>query len=337
MTAATAQELRPASQIVFLAKQWVALEPDRPGPTGSTQVRVRTTCSLMSTGTENIVFNGSYEPGSHWDRWVRWPMPPGYAAIGTVESVGAEVKSVRLGELVAVRRSHRSHHVVDASACVSVPDGIDPTQAAWFALAKIGFMGARAAAYQLGDTVVVIGAGPIGQMSIRWARALGVQHIIAVDRNAKRLDLARAGGATTTIAKRIADGRREIAAANKGQQPRVVIDATGNADVLPTALGIIARRGTVVLLGDTGSPSQQRLTYDVVTRGVTIVGAHGSLEDERWTAASISEYFFDLVAQKRFSLEGLNTHTFKPQDCSMAYEVANTRRGETMGILFDWT
>jgi threonine dehydrogenase-like Zn-dependent dehydrogenase len=219
---------------------------------------------------------------------------------------------------------------------VPVPHHKDSRPAAGFALAKIGFMGARSAAYQLGDSVVVIGAGPIGQMSIRWARALGVQHIIAVDRNVKRLELARSGGATTTIAKRIAEARQELAAIDKDQRPRVVIDATGNADVLPDALGIVARRGTVVLLGDSGSPSQQRLTSDVVTRGVTIVGAHGSLEDERWTSASISEHFFDLVAQKRFSLDGLNTHTFKPQECGKAYEIANTRRGETMGILFDW-
>jgi threonine dehydrogenase-like Zn-dependent dehydrogenase len=39
----------------------------------------------------------------------------------------------------------------------------------------------------------------------------------------------------------------------------------------------------------------------------------------------------------RFKLGGLNTHIFVPEDCEKAYELANTRRSETMGILFDWT
>src|SRR6202000_34354 len=46
--------------------------------------------------------------------------------------------------------------------------------------------------------------------------------------------------------------------------------------------------------------------------------------------------FFTLVASGRFSLEGLNTHTFAPDDAKTAYRTATERRADTMGILFDW-
>ena len=43
-----------------------------------------------------------------------------------------------------------------------------------------------------------------------------------------------------------------------------------------------------------------------------------------------------LTDTRRFNLEGLNAHEFRPEDCVQAYELASNRRGETMGSLFDW-
>ncbi len=340
MTAATSSSPNPRPQpgrLVFTAKQQVSFEAIEPGQPAAGQVRARTICSLMSTGTENIVFNRLFEAGSHWDRWVKYPFHPGYSTIATVEALGAEVTGLKVGDTVAIRKPHGSHHVLNADECVVVPPSLDPRLASWFALGKITFMGARAAEYQIGDEVVIIGAGPIGQMSVRWAAALGCQRIIVVDQVESRLALARAGGATTTIAKPIGEARDAIIAANRGQQPRVVIDGTGNEHVFAHALTLVARKGTVVILGDTGSPSQQRLSSDVITRGVRIVGAHDGLDDAQWNGTTITEYFLGLAASGRFPLAGMNSHTFKGADGAKAYELANTRRGETMGIIFDWT
>jgi threonine dehydrogenase-like Zn-dependent dehydrogenase len=92
----------------------------------------------------------------------------------------------------------------------------------------------------------------------------------------------------------------------------------------------------VVILGDTGSPTEQHLTSDVIRRGLTIVGAHDTHDTERWDFHSVTRFLLDLVQRGRFDLSGLNTHTFKPDQAEEAYTLANTRRGETMGILFDW-
>jgi 2-desacetyl-2-hydroxyethyl bacteriochlorophyllide A dehydrogenase len=326
-----------AKRLVFTGKQTVLLEEFDPGEPGEGEVLVATRYSLMSTGTENIVFNRLYAPGTHWDRWVKYPFYPGYTSVGVVAEAGPRAGSLRRGDRVAFRVGHRSHHVLKASDCYPIPNAIPFPEAAWFSLAKIAFHGARAARYALGDSVLVIGAGPIGQMSIRWARAAGLRSILVVDSAPDRMPLALAGGATEAIVSPIERARDAVLAGNHGRLPRVVSDATGNSEVFAAALGLAADRGTVVILGDTGDPGGQRLTGDVITRGLTIVGAHDVHDTAEWNNATITQLFFELVAGGRFPLAGLNTHFFEPAQCAEAYATANRDRAKTMGIVFDWT
>jgi len=323
-------------RIVFTGKQEVVIEPFDVGAPGKGEVIVKTHCSLMSTGTENIVFNRLFDPGTHWDNWVKYPFYPGYSSVGTVEAVGNEVSALKAGDRVGFRAGHRSHARVEAKSCYLIPEGLPFEQAVWFALTKITFHGAHVAGYQLGDSVLVIGAGPIGQMSVRWARASGVASIIVVDTVPDRMELAKAGGATETITLPIDQARDAVLKAGDGKLPRVIIDSTGNAAVFSAALGLAATYGKVVIMGDTGRPAQQVLTSDVITRGLTIVGAHDGHNTDEWNESTITKLFFNLAASGRFSLEGLNSHVFKPADCAEAYAVANKSRATTMGIVFEW-
>ena len=331
----TTQTSVQAQRLVFTDKQKVHLEPFELRSPSADEVLVRTQYSLMSTGTENIVFNRLFDPGTHWDNWVKYPFYPGYCAVGVVEAVGGASR-YQVGDRVVSRSEHRSHSVVKMSECWLVPASLPSEEAPWFALAKIAFHGAHAAHYRLGDSVLVIGTGPIGQMSIRWARAAGAGVIIAVDAVPDRLELARAGGATAVISAPIADAREQVLAANEGELPGIVIDSTGNPKVFQAALTMVAQFGRVVLLGDTGQPASQCLSPDVVLRGITIVGAHDGHNDARWNNATITKLFFSLAAANRFSLAGLNTHVYQPTQCVEAYETANRDRAKTMGILFDW-
>lgn len=321
-----------AQRIVFTGKQAVELE-EYPVPVPAAgEVLIRTHCSLMSTGTENIVFNRLFDPGTHWDEWVKYPFHPGYASVGEV--VSSTVDTLPPGTLVTHRKGHCSHATAAPDEVVRLPSGVTAQDAVWFAMAKIGFHGAKSAQYHLGDSVLVIGAGPIGQMSVRWAVAAGAETVIAADTAVSRLKLAQAGGATLIIGRSIEQARETIL--QGGGLPRVVIDSTGNEKVFEQALGLAADFGRVVILGDTGRPAAQRLTKDVITRGLTVVGAHDGHNTTEWNLTTITSLFLQLVGQGRFSLAGLNTHRFAPEDCARAYEVANTERDKTMGIVFDW-
>jgi 2-desacetyl-2-hydroxyethyl bacteriochlorophyllide A dehydrogenase len=326
-----------ARRLVFPGKQQVEIESFDPGEPGKGQVLIRTQLSLMSTGTENIVFNRLFDPGTHWDKWVKYPFYPGYSSVGTVEAVGEGVTDLQVGRRIAYRAGHRSHAVENAEGCIPIPEGLPLEQAVWFALAKIAFHGAHAAGYSLGDSTLIIGAGPIGQMSLRWAGAAGAASILVVDPAAHRMPPAKAGGATALITAPIDQAHEAVLAAGGGKLPRVVIDSTGHAAVFAAALGLTAFFGKVVVLGDTGSPAQQSLTPDVITRGLTIVGAHDGHNTAEWNGPTITKLFFSLAASGRFPLAGLTSHVFKPEQCAEAYTTANRDRASTMGVIFDWT
>jgi 2-desacetyl-2-hydroxyethyl bacteriochlorophyllide A dehydrogenase len=326
-----------ATRLVFTGKQEVKLEEFESGQPGETEVLVETHLSLMSTGTENIVFNRLFDPGTHWDGWVKYPFYPGYTSVGEVIATGPGVRLLKVGDRIAYRAGHASHAIKKAAECYPIPVDLQIEHAVWFALAKIAYHGALAAEFRLGDSVMIIGAGPIGQMAVRWANAAGTDRILAVDTAEKRLVLASAGGATAVIAEPIGSAREAILAANDGRLPRMVIDSTGNAVVFSAALGLVADRGTLVLLGDTGQPSQQKLSSDVITRGLRIVGAHDAHVTEKWNDATITQLFFRMISTGRFSLDGMNTHRFVPEQCKEAYETANRDRALTMGIVFDWS
>src|SRR5262249_680733 len=115
-----------AHRIVFTGKQQLSFEEYKPESVGEKSVAVRTLCSLMSTGTGDIVFNRLFEAGTHWDRWVKYPFYTGYSAVGEVVEIGPAVKSVKVGDRVAVRAGHASNHVVPEDSCNKVPATLDP-------------------------------------------------------------------------------------------------------------------------------------------------------------------------------------------------------------------
>ena len=325
-----------AHRILFTADKEVKFDEFSPPPLDAGLVRVRALYSLMSTGTENIVLNQLYERDSEWGK-LTYPRGTGYSFVGVVEEIGPGVLGLQVGDRVAGSFQHASVVVDRAENCIRIPDHIDARDAVWFALAKIAFIGARAANYSLGKRVVIVGAGPIGQMSVRWAAAAGLRSIVAVDAMELRLKLAHAGGANATVALPLEHAAPDIRTALGGQDPALIMDTTGNEKVFGHALSLAGRKARIVVLGDTGTPSQQCLSSHVLRKGLTIVGAHNSLNDEIWNTRTIVEFLFGLMQSGRFSVAGLNTHYFAPADCRSAYALANTRRGETMGIVFDWT
>ena len=219
-----------SQSLVFEHKQHVDIKPVELPDLGPTDILVKAICSLMSTGTEGICFNRHFAPSTEFSNWVQYPFFPGYSWVGQVLEVGSDVIDVKVGDRIGARKGHASHHVIDQRDAVLIPDAIDSHDAAWFALAKIAGVGARGAGYHFGSKVAIIGAGPIGQMSTRWAAASGAEHVVVIDPVTKRLDMAIKGGATAVIGKPVVKAK-PILEAMLGCMPDIVIDSTGSAPV----------------------------------------------------------------------------------------------------------
>ena len=325
-------------RIVFTRQGEVALLPFEPAPPGPDELLVRTLYSLMSIGTETTILHRRYADDSHFARMFSFPqLKTGVQAVGRIELAGEAVTELAAGKLVYMRRAHGSHQVLPARECSPVPEAVDPKAACWAGLAKTAFRAAWAAPFRRGSHILIIGAGPVGQMAVRWAHAAGAAVIAVADLSRFRLEHAARGGATELFCGTAAGHADAISKIDDGRGPAVVVDTTGNAAAFRDALAVAARFGKLVLLGDTGFPGHQCLTSDLMTKGLTIQATHDSHDRDGWTQRRVDRLFFTCVQRGRFNLERLITHEFVPEDCARAYALAESARARTLGILFDWT
>ena len=307
-------------------------------PLGIRQLVARTLYSLMSIGTETTILHQRYDPASHFAQRFSFPqLKTGVQTVALVESTGAGVRDFSAGDHVYIRSGHRSHHVLDAKQCSPIPAGVDLKQATWCGLAKTAFRAAWAAPFSNCESLLIVGAGPVGQMCTRWAKVLGAKTIMICDWSADRLGHAERGGATSALRGSLEDSLEEILALTGGEGPTVVVDSTGNPDVLVGCLAAVRRFGKIVVVGDTGYPERQHLSSHVMTKGLTIVATHDSHDRDGWTQRNVDSLFFSHVGQNRFPLGGLISHEFSPRDHHQAYRLAEEDRSGAMGILFDWT
>ena len=325
-----------AQRIVFPEVGRVELQEFEPSPLQEGEVLVRTAFSLMSIGTELTILHSAYDSGTHFDRMFSFPqLKTGVQAVGRVEQVAADVDDIKEGDTVFMRQAHGSHQVLAASECSQIPDELDRKNACWAGLAKTAFRAAWAGSFSAGGEVLVIGAGPVGRMLVRWAAATGMSQTVVTDLSGYRLQRARDGGATHCLEGSLQQSGEGIAEIWPAGAP-LIVDATGNAAVFADALKLAAPFGKVILLGDTGYPARQTLTSDLMTKGLTVQATHDSHDVDGWTQRRVDEHFFAQVTSGRFPLDGLISHEFQPRDCETAYATARNHRAETLGILFDW-
>ncbi len=327
---------RLAKRVIFPGPEDVSLQEVTLPPLAEDQVLIQNRYSLLSSGTEGICFYRNFEAGSHWDRWVQYPFYPGYASVGEIASVGANSGGLKVGERVVHRNNHASFTIAKADDVIRVPEEIELLDAVWFALAKITFHGLLAAEYQVGEDALVIGAGPIGQMTLRWARLAGARRIAVVDPIASRLEVAQRGGAHQVFAVSIEEAKPLLQDQFGREGFPVVMETTGNAKVFSHALSLTRSHGRVVLMGDTGFPTRQGLTSEVITRGIQIVGAHDGHNTEKWNGRTIPGLFFDYLRDGRMQVDQMITHRLNPGHPAKAYRLLRDLQANAMGIVFDW-
>ncbi|TMB98577.1 MAG: zinc-binding dehydrogenase, partial [Chloroflexi bacterium] len=139
-----------------------------------------------------------------------------------------------------------------------VPDGLPDEVAALTEVMAVthGFERARMlnagwGGSAFGESVAVVGVGPLGFCHLVKARLLGCGKLIAIDRLDSRLEMARRFGATLTIntSKTTEKERLELAREHTNTGPDIVIDCTGVAQSFPECLHLVRYGGTVIEAG----------------------------------------------------------------------------------------
>lgn len=306
------------------------------------EVLCRAEQSMISIGTELYCLRGIFDPGTNWANWVRYPFRPGYSMGAQVVEVGADVAGVREGDRVLVSTPHQQYFKAAADRIVPIPAGVSWEEAPWGSLASQTQVAVRRADLELGETVGVVGLGLLGQLITQYLYVAGARRVIAIDMVQSRLDLARAHGATHTILGTSQDARQEIEAITEGRMLDAVWDVTGIPAVLATCVPLLRKRGRVILVGDTPTPTQQFLGPGVLSNTISILGVHGTSappdysEFTPWTARQNTALFYDYLNQGRMCVSDLITHHYSPADAPQVYAGLVADRTSSLGVLFDW-
>ncbi len=328
--------------VVFTGKNAVEMRREPVGPLKASDVLVQTHCSLISTGTEGICLERKFAPGTHWDSWVKYPFYPGYSSVGTIVQVGSEVHHLQVGQRVATRAGHRQFAAVPATSAYPVPEALSDESACWVAFGTIVQHGVRRPKIELGETVVVVGLGMLGQIAVQLARVCGAGEVIAIDTAPLRVEMAKAHDATHALQMGVDEALKPVTEITDGLGANVVFDVTGHAPVFSSALGLLRRFGRMVVLGDTGSPGEQRLSPDVIKKDLQILGAHDvnppseSSDFSPWSRDKMIALFFKLIERGQVRVDDLITHVYEAQDAPLAYRMLQTNRAEAMGVMLDF-
>ncbi|MCU1417612.1 MAG: alcohol dehydrogenase [Schumannella sp.] len=180
-----------------------------------------------------------------------------------------------------------------------------------------------------GDTVVVIGSGPIGCLHVRLARARGAARVILIDLNPDRLAAAAAlVHPDLTVATDTQDPVAAVLDATDGRGADVVITAAASGRAQEQGLLMLARRGRLSLFG--GLPKDSAtITVDanlVHYRELTLVGVNGSTPAHNKRA-------LELIASGAVPVADLITHRLPLDDVLEAIEIV--ARGEAIKVTIE--
>lgn len=189
------------------------------------------------------------------------PLPSGIGSegAGVIEALGPGVESFAAGDRVATfgppLGAYASERNLPAASLFKLPDGIDDETAAAVLLkgCTAEFLAERCGKVQPGWTVLVhASAGGVGQILVRWLKAIGATVIGTAGTEAKA-EAARAAGADHVIVHRGADIAARVHELTGGAGVPVVFDGVGAA-TWEASLAATARRGLIVNYGNAGGP-----------------------------------------------------------------------------------
>ncbi len=183
-------EVSPHLALWHVAPKQSAL---RPGAPGTGEITIRARWSLISRGTERLIFEGRV-PASEY-RTMRAPMQEGdfpfpvkygYAAVGTVEDGPADL----IGRHVFTLHPHQTRFLLRSDQMIPVPSSIPPRRAALAANMETALNALWDAGAGPGDRIAVIGAGLVGLLVARLASRIPGAEIILCDKLEHRADVA---------------------------------------------------------------------------------------------------------------------------------------------------
>ncbi|XP_033236861.1 sorbitol dehydrogenase-like isoform X2 [Drosophila pseudoobscura] len=286
------------------------------------------------------------------------PMIIGHEAAGVVAKVGKSVKHLAEGDRVAIEpgvpcrycdhcKRGKYNLCADmvfcatppydgnltrfykhaADFCFKLPDHVSMEEGALLEPLSVGVHACRRAEVGLGSKVLILGAGPIGLVTLLAAQALGASEILITDLVQQRLDVAKELGATHTLLldrnQSAEDIVKKVHCTMSGA-PDKAVDCCGAESSARLAIFATRSGGVVVIVG-MGAPEIKLPLINALSREVDIRGVFRYCND--YSAA------LALVASGKVNVKRLVTHHFDITETAKAFETSRYGHGGAIKVM----
>ena len=304
-------------------------------------VLTKTLFTALSAGTEKA--NILDKPNTF--AYQKWPKVEGYSGIGIVEAVGEKVTKVKPGDKVLVYHgTHAQYSVVHESRVYLVNEEVEDSEAVLTIIGAMGLGGLRKTKLELGESAMVIGLGLLGMFALMGARASGAYPLIAVDINEDRRKIALELGADYAFDPREESFVKHIKAITGGKGVNAIVEVTGVASALVSALDVAARQARIALNGCTRvSDAPIDFYKQVHCPGITIIGAHNMVRPQKdsyqgyWTNEDDVLALVKLIKGNRINVKPLVNEIHSPTECEGVYQRLCNDPNFPIGVVFDWS
>ena len=319
---------------------------------GEVLIRVHT-CGICGTDLKKI------HTGSH-----SAPRVFGHETSGVIAAVGSEVRAFAVGDRVMVfhhipcgecfycqRKVFAQCPVYKKVGCtagfepsgggfaeyvrvmdwivrrglVKIPDGVSFEQAAFVEPVNTCLKGIEALRLEPGETVLVIGQGPIGVILASLARRAGARVIVS-DLYQQRLTISKAHQLSETIDASKGDVVREVSVLTEGRGADAVMLAVGGNSLIRTAMDAVRYGGRVMLFAQTARGEASIDPAAVCVDEKTLLGSYSA-------SVELQDESAQLVFNREIDLESLISHRFPISEAVEALHLASNPKPDSMKIV----
>lgn len=313
---------------------------DRPEPQARPGWVVVAVESASLCGTDAHQFDGRID--------TPFPRVPGHDFAGRVEDVGQGVDPALVGAPVAVKPSLPCGECADCAAArpadcprkrliglwsdgcltekvavpqvnlVPRPEGVQAWQASLLEPLAVGLNTVDRLQIRLGETVAVLGQGPIGLALTRLCALSGAGRLIVTDARPEPFAVSRAYGATDCLDVRQVDPRQAIADLTGGHGADIVIETSGFPASSAMVLDLVRKEGKVAHIG-WANDLPPLPVIPIMAKTLTVFGVGGNGGRGQY------ERSLELVRSGRIDLAPMVTHRFGLDDIAEAFRTASAK------------
>ncbi len=281
--------------------------------------------------------------------------PTGYSAAGVVVEIGPGVDGFSVGDRVACAGAGIANHAefisVPVNLAVRIPPDVSTKAASTVTLGAIAMQGVRRAAPSLGESVLVVGLGILGQLTVQMLAAAGCT-VIGVDPDPERLAQASGFGMDHGLDPSDADYVPRVFALTGGVgADAVIVTAAGaSSEIMSQAFGAARKKARVVLVGDVGLQLKRNDIYakeiDFLVSCSYGPGRYDSAYEEggqdypiayvRWTENRNMAAYLGLVARGKIAVESMIERVFPVDEGAAAFAELETKGVRPLCVILEY-